>query len=247
MKWIYLSPHLDDAVLSCGGLIWEQVKSGLQVEIWTICAGFPPLTALSPVAQALHDRWQSPASLREAVSARRAEDILACRRLGASALHFDIPDCVYRRLPGGEPVVIEDQGMFAPIQPGETYLVDEAYSLLKSSLPADAQLVSPMTVGGHMDHLIVRAAAQRLGRPLLYYADYPYAAQHPLELAAAVAAFARDYALPVSLEGLQAWQDGVAAYQSQISTFWTGRAKLDAEVKAYWQDGMGQFLWQAAA
>ena len=28
MRWIYLSPHFDDAVLSCGGLIWEQTHSG---------------------------------------------------------------------------------------------------------------------------------------------------------------------------------------------------------------------------
>jgi LmbE family N-acetylglucosaminyl deacetylase len=245
VKWIYLSPHLDDAVLSCGGLIWEQVKSGLEVEIWTICAGFPPDTPLSPVAQALHDRWQTPASLRQAVSTRRAEDGLACRCLGAIPVQFDIPDCVYRRLPGGEPVVTEDQGMFAPIHPGETYLVEEVSRLVRSNLPARACLVSPLTLGGHMDHLIVRAAAERLGGSLLYYADYPYAAQHPQELAAAAVSFTRDYSLPVSAAGLQAWQEGVAAYQSQISTFWTGRAELDAEVKAYWQTGMGSFLWKA--
>jgi hypothetical protein len=196
------------------------------------------------VAQALHDRWQTPASLRQAVSTRRAEDVQACQRVGATTLHFEIPDCVYRRLPDGEPVVSEDQGMFAPIHPGETYLVDEVYGLLKSSLPARVRLVCPMTVGGHMDHLIVRAAAERLGHRLLYYADYPYAAQHPQELAAAVVRFTRDYSLPVSAAGLQAWQDGVAAYQSQISTFWAGRTKLDAGVKDYWQKGMGQFLWQ---
>jgi LmbE family N-acetylglucosaminyl deacetylase len=247
MKWIYLSPHLDDAVLSCGGLIWEQVKSGLVVEIWTICAGFPPPTPLSQVAQALHDRWQTPASLREGVATRRAEDVLACRRLGAEPLHFDIPDCVYRRLPGGEPVVVEDQGMFAPIHPGEAYLVAEVFGQIKSNLPAQTCLVSPMTVGGHMDHRIVRAAAERLGQRLLYYADYPYAAQHPQELAAALVSFSRDYSLTVSQAGLQAWQDSVAAYHSQISTFWAGRTDLDAKVKAYWQEGMGNFLWQAAS
>jgi LmbE family N-acetylglucosaminyl deacetylase len=245
MKWIYLSPHLDDAALSCGGLIWEQVKNGQPVEIWTICAGFPPATPLSPVAQALHDRWQTPDNLREAVSTRRAEDVLACRRLGATYLHFDIPDCVYRRLPGGEPVVSTDQGMFAPIHPQETYLVEQVYRQLKSSLPVQARLVCPMTVGGHMDHLIVRAAAEWLGRRLLYYADYPYAAQHSQELAAALVSFTRHYSLPVSAAGLQAWQDSTAAYQSQISTFWADRKVLDAKIKAYCRVGMGRFLWQA--
>ena len=36
--WIYLSPHLDDAVYSCGGMLWEQVQRGVQAEVWTIFA-----------------------------------------------------------------------------------------------------------------------------------------------------------------------------------------------------------------
>jgi hypothetical protein len=137
--------------------------------------------------------------------------------------------------------------MFAPIHLGETYLVEEIYRQIKSELPSQTCLVSPMTVGGHMDHRIVRAAAERLRQRLLYYADYPYAAQHPQELAAAVGSFSRKYSLPVSLAGLQAWQDGIAAYRSQISTFWAGRPGLDAQVKAYWQEGMGNFLWQSVS
>ncbi len=244
MQWVYLSPHLDDAVLSCGGLIWEQAQGGLPVEIWAICAGFPPPAPASLVAQALHERWQTPAGGQEAVSTRRAEDAQACQRLGAAYRHFDIPDCVYRRLPGGEPVVIEDQGMFAPIHPQEAYLVDRVYELLKTNLPARHRLVCPMTIGGHMDHRIVRAAAERLEGGLLYYADFPYAAQHPQEQAAALGSFAKKYWRPVSAAGLQAWQDGVAAYRSQISTFWAGRQELDAALETYCRKGVGQFLWQ---
>ncbi len=248
MKWIYLSPHLDDAVLSCGGLIWEQVQSGLPVEIWAICAGFPPGPApVSPLAQTLHDRWQTHTSGQEAVSTRRAEDVQACQRLGAAYRHFDIPDCIYRWLPGGEPLVKENQGMFGPIHPQEAYLVDQVYELLKSNLPTRARLVSPMTIGGHMDHRIVRAAAQRLDGRLLYYADFPYVAQHPQELPPAVLSFTKKYSQTISATGLQAWQDGVAAYQSQISTFWTGRKELDAALRAYGREGVGRFLWQAAS
>jgi len=39
MRWIYLSPHFDDAVLSCGGLIFDQTCGGTAVEIWTVFAG----------------------------------------------------------------------------------------------------------------------------------------------------------------------------------------------------------------
>ncbi|NTV35511.1 MAG: PIG-L family deacetylase, partial [Anaerolineaceae bacterium] len=74
MHWIFLSPHFDDAVFSCGGLIYEQVQQGDQVEIWTICAGDLPEGQLSPFAEELHARWTTG---RETISSRAAEDQLA--------------------------------------------------------------------------------------------------------------------------------------------------------------------------
>jgi len=57
MDWVFLSPHLDDAVLSCGGFIFELIQKGERVEICTICAGDPPPGELSPLAEMLHQRW----------------------------------------------------------------------------------------------------------------------------------------------------------------------------------------------
>src|SRR5512138_416649 len=98
MRWVYLSPHFDDAVLSCGGLISDQLKSGLAVEVWTVCAGSPdPGLPLSTFAQGLHNRWGTGL---EAVAARRVEDEAAIHRLGACSRYWNLPDCIYRRLPG---------------------------------------------------------------------------------------------------------------------------------------------------
>ena len=96
MNWIYLSPHLDDVVLSCGGVICEQIKAGDKVQVWTICAGDPPENQLTLFAQDLHARWNTD---NDAVSIRREEDQLACHLLGASPTHFNYPDCIYRRFP----------------------------------------------------------------------------------------------------------------------------------------------------
>src|SRR5512136_66244 len=76
MRWIYLSPHFDDAVLSCGGLIHEQACQGLQTEIWTIFAGDPPPGPLSEFAQQTHVLW-GITSGEDMVAMRRAEDITA--------------------------------------------------------------------------------------------------------------------------------------------------------------------------
>ncbi|MBN2499463.1 MAG: PIG-L family deacetylase, partial [Anaerolineales bacterium] len=57
LKLIYLSPHLDDVALSCGGLVWEQAQAGMAVEVWSVCAGDPPPGELSEYARSLHARW----------------------------------------------------------------------------------------------------------------------------------------------------------------------------------------------
>ena len=85
MRWIYLSPHFDDAVLSCGGLIWEQAKKGKAVEIWTICAGDAPPGLLSPLARECHQLWGVP-SPELLVPTRRIENLEAAVTLGASTV-----------------------------------------------------------------------------------------------------------------------------------------------------------------
>jgi hypothetical protein len=226
MTWIYLSPHLDDAVLSCGGLIWRQIQSGQRVEIWTICAGDPPPGPFSPLAQELHDRWETHL---EVVATRRAEDARACQRLGVVYRHFDLPDCIYRWLPDG-PLINENRQIFSPINPAEIHLVEEISRLIKDNLPRRASLV--------------RAAAEHLRRSLWYYADYPYAARNPQDLAYMASGFERQYTRPISDAGLQAWQDAVADYTSQGSTFWVNREELDSALMKYCREDLGAYLWK---
>jgi len=50
-RHIYLQPHYDDAIFSCGGAVALQVGSGQQVLLVTIFGGTPPAgQALSPFA-----------------------------------------------------------------------------------------------------------------------------------------------------------------------------------------------------
>src|SRR4030042_1789814 len=54
---VFLSPHLDDAVLSCGGLIARQVATNDVVTVLTVSAGEPGRLPLSALAQSRHARW----------------------------------------------------------------------------------------------------------------------------------------------------------------------------------------------
>ena len=171
---IYLSPHFDDAALSCGGQIYQHTSQGAAVLIVTIMAGDPPIVHVSGYAQSLHDRWQMAS---DAVEGRRAEDLAACRILGADALHWTTPDCIYRFHPHtGESLYVSDEEIFGSIDPAELDLV-EALAQQIQRLPAHGRLVIPLTVGHHVDHQLTRMAAERSASydTLVYYEDYPYA------------------------------------------------------------------------
>jgi len=241
MNWIYLSPHLDDAVLSCGGMIWEQVQAGNRVEIWTICAGDPPPGPRSAFAQAIQNRWQLE---ENSPSARRQEDINACRRVGAVYRHFNLPDVIYRWLPDGEPVIMKNDDLWLPYHPAEGPLIQWMCQIFAANLPnGEVMLVSPLTIGGHSDHRLVRAAAEQFGQPLLYYADVPYVIQQPQQLAVYTKGMQIGYSHPVTPNGLLAWQNGVAAYTSQVKSFWSTRAELDAALEQYCREPDGNGLW----
>ena len=42
---------------------------------------------------------------------------------------------------------------------------------------------------------------------------------------------------------LMAWLNAVAAYESQISTFWDSLTEMRSRIRAYWQAGGGKKLW----
>lgn len=240
MRWIYLSPHLDDIVLSCGGMVWQQVQAGDVVEIWTIFSGDAPPGPLAGFAQELHTRWQTGP---EASAVRRAEDVAACQQLGAAYRHWLYPDCIYRRLPDGTPLIHRNEDLSMPIHVQEAALVEELAERLAAALPARCRVVSPLSIGGHVDHRITRAAAEKIGGRLYYYPDYPYLVNRGVNLSHWIEKGWRSHRQEISPAGLAGWQAAVACHVSQISTFWGGLEEMRRDIGAYWQGGGGSRLW----
>ncbi len=254
MNWIYLSPHLDDAALSCGGLIWEQAQSGEAVSIWTLCAGEPPAGPLSPFAETLHARWQTGS---QTLIQRRQEDITACQALSAAYRHFSIPDCIYRRAgdwqapqagdasqDAGEFLYASEEALTSPIHPAETGLVDRLRDELATTLPPGAQVVCPLALGGHVDHRLTRAAAHGLVERLWYYADYPYVVRHPEQLEQLRQEGWEGVISPITSSGLEAWIKAVGAYGSQVSTFWPDLPAMEAAISDSCKEFGGGMLWR---
>ncbi|NTV62512.1 MAG: PIG-L family deacetylase [Oscillochloris sp.] len=172
---IYLSPHLDDAALSCGGSIARFIAADQTVLVVNICAGSPPSAGpFSPFATQLHAQWGLPPD--EAVRRRIGEDIAALETLGADCLLLDLLDAIYR-LPDAYG---DNATLFGAVAPNDP-LVEQLrsqISALAARFPA-AIFYAPLGVGQHVDHQATYAAAASLshsGMSLAFYEDFPYVA-----------------------------------------------------------------------
>jgi hypothetical protein len=132
-----------------------------------------------------------------------------------------------------------------PVHPLEAPLVEGLCRELEQRLPKDGEIVAPLALGGHVDHRLVRQAAQGLGRSLWYYADVPYVLSRMEELKKLVESGWKTTIYPVSDAGLAAWQAAVAAHASQISTFWPDVESMRAAIRSYCNLSGGVRLWQA--
>jgi LmbE family N-acetylglucosaminyl deacetylase len=231
---------LDDAVLSAGGLIHDQIRSGQQVEIWTILGGFPPTAELSQFAQLLHFQW-GIASADELIRFRRAEDARACQIVGAKPVYFDYLDCIYRR--GKNDNWLYDY-IFVPPHEDEADLPARIAKSISTRLEPTDQLVCHLGVGSHVDHIVVRRAVELLQRPLLYYADIPYLFKTPEEFNT-YAAGMKANAYTVSEAGLKSWQEAIAAYESQLSSLFDSPDHMRSQIRQYWSENNGIPLWSA--
>ena len=234
MRWIYLSPHLDDAALSAGGLIYEQTQAGIPVEIWTFMCGDPHLTEYSSFTQMLHAMWGF-ASAEETVRKRRMEDTNAANILGAKTLRFEFLDCVYRRGENGE--WLYQEAVFGAIHPEDADLPAQITTAITPRLQPDDVLVCQLGVGSHVDHVLVRQAAELLGRPLIYDIDMPYFLYKSDEFGEKAAGM-KESTHRITEASLERWIEAVVSYKSQLPSLnevVSTPERARASIRAYWE------------
>lgn len=246
---LYLSPHLDDAAFAAGALIHQQTRTGARVVVVTVCAGDPPPDeALSPFARSLHERWQTPAA---AGATRRAEDRAALEVLGAEAVYLSVPDCIYRTDPAtGRPLYTSEGSLFGTLSAVEEPLVHHLAAELRDVLAAlgAVRVFAPLGIGGHVDHQLTRRAAERLGVALTCFEDYPYAARlSDADAWGGLADGLRPEWVDIAEADLEAHARAVAAYRSQLSTFWADEAELCQSLRRFTDrgptDGLALRVW----
>ena len=254
-RHIFVSPHLDDGVFSCGGRINQLSAAGAPVTVMTMMGGLHagPLPK-SPILADLHERWGAGADSLHPLRARQDEDRRALALLNADLEHISLTDCVYRQAEG-MPLYPSEASLFGSVHPAD-YALEY---LKKLSLPNPAQplaLYVPLGVGNHVDHQITRDWGLGLlgdwpdAWRFFFYAEYPYF-NTERAIAQALAKLdlpLREQRLALAEADLAAKIKAIACYESQISTFWQSlramaehvrRSSLDPQtsryVERYWQ------------
>ena len=230
---VVLSPHLDDAALSVGGLIAGATAAGESILVVTIAAGSPPPHAIpSPLAASFHRAWGLPST--GAVASRCREDDAAMAILGAEAMRLEQLDAVYRL-----PDRYDTEAALFGEPADEDRLEIKVIAALAPILAASprALVLAPLAVGGHVDHRIVHRAAislARQGHEVAFSEDLPYAAK-PDAVARRTAEMGCE--LEPTTFDIAATLDrkiaAILAYSSQIGSLFGGREQARSAVAAY--------------
>jgi LmbE family N-acetylglucosaminyl deacetylase len=173
---LFISPHLDDVALSCGGRVSQRAAAGDSVLVTTVFTEHQ--TEETELVRAFYDVCGVAAAQRDRFwETRRVEDANAVRILGASHLWLSYADAIFR---GPYRIGAEAFGAHARIKPEEATFVDGVAQHLCSLWRATehATVYLPLGIGCHVDHQICYAAAPALraaGARVLHYEDFPYA------------------------------------------------------------------------
>lgn len=237
-RHIFLSPHFDDAVYSCGGTLGVQVSVGLRPLVITVFGGPPQVTTLSPYAMDIHRKMGFSQDAAAANATRRQEDAAAMELLGADYLWLDYPDAVYR----GTPAYYTNnaQLMGGEVNPGDRWIDEELAAMLVSlrkRLP-DTVWYAPLGVGRHVDHQIVCSAADRLtalGAKVNLYEDFPYVARRTSALSERLEEFGNtlEPGLVEMSEMLHLRQEAATRYTSQTAMNFGDEATMLRNIEQY--------------
>ena len=176
-KNIFISPHLDDAVVSCGEYIKKLKNHKEDILVITVFTGAPSAELLSAVAKQFHGAWGLG---DDAVLARKKEDEAAMKLLNVDYIYLDEHECLYR---------IDRQGKSKYNQISEIHTNDfskdmDTIERLNSRLVEIfdklevGKVFVPLGIGRHIDHIVSRKCIEDIAenRPLeiFYYEEIPY-------------------------------------------------------------------------
>lgn len=185
---IFISPHLDDAILSAGGLLSS--LSGktkiIVINVFTKSVDDKPTLSAWKYVKAM--RYKKAKKLYED---RRKEDKKAFAQINITPINLGFTEALWRKKTG---MIANTLGKLLPefcsiypiyrlhITAGKIAKADEKImaEITKQitviiTQEKDPVIFAPLGIGKHVDHCIVRKiCANAFGKKVIYWSDFPY-------------------------------------------------------------------------
>lgn len=174
-EYIFVSPHLDDAVLSTTFLIKKLKMANLNVNVITVFTkgDNKPYTPQAKNFLKLSE-FNNPKDL---FNEFKQEDSKTMKKLGVDFTNLGFIDAAFRKDAFRKNIYESSEAQFSGVilEPDKT-LIRQIADKIKKHIGNlnDVIFISPLGIGGHADHVITREAIKLLDRPTVYYEEYPY-------------------------------------------------------------------------
>jgi len=239
-NFIFLSPHLDDAVLSCGFFLELLTKAKKKIMVLTVFTKVsnPPYSPQTKqfLKQCGYDNAQ------ELFESRKEEDKKVLKFLGVGFLHLDYIDAAWRKDEKQKFIYRDEIERYSGIIAKEDYqlvqnLGKDLERILRKFLTKNTLILSPLGVGGLVDHVIVRSVLEKVGKKLLFWEDFPYNTNK--ENMNKFFFNNKDYRPYFNIEGLYKQKDrAIRFYKSQIKSLFPERKIPRIPERYYYQDNL---------
>ncbi len=225
MKILYVSPHYDDAIISCGGKIYSDSIGNNGVSIVTIFSAVKG--PFSEYAKKLHAYW----NLNNPFLDRKIENINACKELKVKNIMLDFEDAIYR-ISNGNHLYPNDGDIFRKINSLDEELEINIINRIKELSTKETILYFPLGVGNHVDHVIAYKCGLKMkqdGYKVKFYPDFSYNGTLPKECKKM-----KKISLKLNEKQIDAKCKAVSKYTSQVKMLFEEESKI----KYYYINGL---------
>lgn len=225
-RHVFISPHLDDAVLSAGNLLVKlrsKQESVIIITVFTSFGAYPPsddaMAFMKSCGYSTTGNFQKQ---------RHKEERDATKILHAKPTFLNFTDGLFRiirsLLGRSQPIYPSfSQLLRGQISPLDDNLRKTLTSTLRQAIQDDDILYAPLGIGNHVDHIIVHRVLRELfGQRTHFWLDQPYALAHRANVL-------KDFNLVMKLPTKPEKKKILHAYSSQIRILYPNGLRLLSE------------------
>ncbi|KKQ50791.1 MAG: hypothetical protein US67_C0001G0024 [Candidatus Woesebacteria bacterium GW2011_GWD1_38_10] len=188
IKCYFISPHQDDAIFSAGGLI-SYLSNKTEVKVINVFNGIgkPPYTLSGNVFV----KRSGCKSVKDLCDKRHLEDASVFKEMGVDMINLNFDDALWRK----KPIIKTHERIIGKVLPeilhiypiyrtsiahGQIKKSDESNlgkiekALRKNIKGKNVFVFCSASIGGHVDHKIVRNICESSFKNLYLWSDYPY-------------------------------------------------------------------------